>query len=145
MHRLLEFIKRIYVVLLFLLLEGIAIWQYATSTPYTEAKILSRTTAVGGYVSTKVTNIGHFFKLSGENNLLTRRIAELEQQRDAADAAAQAGTLQPVAFRETVLNVLQIVKDPQQSESAKNAALRSVLSYIVYEKPENRLALYFFT
>ncbi len=72
-------------------------------------------------------------------------IAELKQLRDAADAAAQAGTLQPIAFRETVLNVLQIVKDPQQSESAKNAALRSVLSYIVYEKPENRLALYFFT
>lgn len=79
MHRLLEFIKRIYVVLLFLLLEGIAIWQYATSTPYTEAKILSRTTAMGGYFSQKITNIDHFFSLSGENDLLTRRIAELEQ------------------------------------------------------------------
>ena len=73
------------------------------------------------------------------------RIAELEQQRDAAGAAAQAGTLQPAAFRETVLDVLQIVKDPQQTEAAKNAALRSILSYIVYEKAENRLALYFFT
>ena len=79
MHRLLEFIKRIYVVLLFLLLEGIAIWQYATSTPYTEAKMLSRTTAMGGYFSQKITNIDHFFSLSGENDLLTRRIAELEQ------------------------------------------------------------------
>ena len=54
MHRLLEFIKRIYVVLLFLLLEGIAIWQYATSTPYTEAKILSRTTAMGGYFGSRL-------------------------------------------------------------------------------------------
>lgn len=79
MHRLLEFIKRIYVVLLFLLLECIAIWQYATSSPYTEAKILSRTTAVGGYISKKITNIDHFFSLSGENELLNRRIAELEQ------------------------------------------------------------------
>ncbi|MBR5132868.1 MAG: rod shape-determining protein MreC [Alistipes sp.] len=79
MNRLLEFIKRIYVVLLFILLECIAIWQYATSTPYTEAKILSRTTAVGGYFSRKITNINHFFSLAGENNMLTHRVAELEQ------------------------------------------------------------------
>lgn len=79
MNRLLEFIKRIYVVLLFVLLECIAIWQYATSTPYTEAKILSRTTAVGGYFSKKITNINHFFSLPTENNMLTRRVAELEQ------------------------------------------------------------------
>ena len=79
MNRLLEFIKRIYVVLLFIFLECIAIWQYATSTPYTEAKILSRTTAVGGYFSRKITNINHFFSLAGENNMLTHRVAELEQ------------------------------------------------------------------
>lgn len=79
MNRLLEFIKRIYVVLLFVLLECIAIWQYATSTPYTEAKILSRTTAVGGYFSKKITNINHFFSLPMENNMLTHRVAELEQ------------------------------------------------------------------
>ena len=79
MNRLLEFIKRIYVVLLFIFLECIAIWQYATSTPYTEAKILSRTTAVGGYFSKKITNINHFFSLPGENDMLTHRVAELEQ------------------------------------------------------------------
>ena len=79
MNRLLEFIKRIYVLLLFILLESIAIWQYATSTPYTEAKILSRTTAVGGYFSKKITNINHFFSLPSENDMLTHRIAELEQ------------------------------------------------------------------
>ncbi len=79
MNRLLEFIKRIYVVLLFILLESIAIWQYATSSPYTEAKILSRTTAVGGYLSRKITNIDHFFSLPGENDMLTHRVAELEQ------------------------------------------------------------------
>lgn len=79
MQRLLEFIKRIYVILLFILLEGIAIWQYATSTPYTEAKILSRTTAVGGYFSKKITNLNHFFSLPKENDMLTHRVSELEQ------------------------------------------------------------------
>ena len=80
MHRLIEFIKRIYVVLLFVLLEGIALMQYAQSSPYTEAKILSRTTAVGGAVSGAVTGVGHFFTLPAENRKLTARIAELEQQ-----------------------------------------------------------------
>lgn len=89
MHRLIEFIKRIYVVLLFILLEGIALMQYGQSSPYTEAKILSRTTAVGGAVSGAVTNVGHFFTLSSENRMLTARIAELEQtlERERALAA----------------------------------------------------------
>ena len=53
--------------------------QYAQSSPYTEAKILSRTTAVGGAVSGAVTGVGHFFTLPAENRKLTARIAELEQ------------------------------------------------------------------
>ena len=73
------------------------------------------------------------------------RIDELEQQRGAAEAAVQSKTLQPADFRGKVLDVLQLIKDPNQTEAAKNAALRSILSYIVYEKAENRLALYFFT
>ncbi|MBR5342569.1 MAG: recombinase family protein [Oscillospiraceae bacterium] len=73
------------------------------------------------------------------------RIAELEQLQIDAEVDARSKTLEPVAFREKVLDVLQLVKDPQQTEAAKNAALRSILSYIVYEKAENRLALYFFT
>lgn len=79
MHRLIEFIKRIYVVLLFLLLEVGAIWQYATSTPYREAKILSRTSAVGGTISSAITDVQHFFSLPSENRMLTERIAILEQ------------------------------------------------------------------
>lgn len=92
MHRLIEFIKRIYVVLVFLLLEGAALWCYATSTPYTEAKILSRTTAVGGAISGMVTDVVHFFSLPENNRILTERVAELEQELEVgrqqlADAA----------------------------------------------------------
>ena len=79
MQRLIEFIKRIYLVLLFLLMEGVALWYYATATPYNEAKILSRATAVGGFFSGMVTDVGHFFSLPDENRMLTERIAVLEQ------------------------------------------------------------------
>lgn len=79
MQRLLEFIKQIYVVLIFVVVEGVALWYYATSTPYTEAKILSRTSAVGGAISGMVTDVRHFFTLSEKNRELTARVAYLEE------------------------------------------------------------------
>lgn len=82
MHRLIEFFRRIYVVLIFLLLEGIALWQYATSSPYTEAKIFARTTALGGAISEVITDITHFFSLPDENRRLAERIAVLEQEAE---------------------------------------------------------------
>ncbi len=79
MHRLIAFIKQIYVALIFLVVEGVALWCYATSTPYTEAKILSRTSAVGGAISGAVTDVGHFFSLPEKNRMLTARVAYLEE------------------------------------------------------------------
>ena len=54
MYRLLEFIKLIYVFVIFVVLEVAALWSYATSSPYTEAKILARTTAVGASIISEV-------------------------------------------------------------------------------------------
>lgn len=75
---------------------------------------------------------------------LFERIGELETQRAAAEEAALSQSLSPADFREKVLDVLRIVKDPAQTELAKNYALRTIISYIVYEKAENRIILYFF-
>ena len=86
MHRLIEFIKRIYVLVLFLLLEVAALWSYATSSPYTEAKILSRTTAVGGAVSGTITDVGHFFSLPEVNRTLTEQVAMLNEELAKANA-----------------------------------------------------------
>ena len=98
MHRLFEFIRRIYVFVIFLLLEGIALYTYATSSPYTEAKILARTTATGAAISGAVTDVGHFFSLKSENRKLTDRIAELSAELAAVEAleseAGRVDTLQ---------------------------------------------------
>lgn len=80
MHRLLEFIKLIYVFVLFIILEGMALWSYATSSPYTEAKILSRTTTIGAAISGTVTDVENFFALPEANRQLTERIAELNEE-----------------------------------------------------------------
>lgn len=90
MHRLIEFIKRIYVLVLFLLLEVAALWSYATSSPYTEAKILSRTTAVGGAVSGTITDVGHFFSLPEVNRTLTEQVAMLNEELAKANALVAA-------------------------------------------------------
>lgn len=79
MHRLIEFIKRIYVLVLFLVIEGVALWSYASSSPYTEAKILSRTTTVGGAISGTIADVEHFFSLAENNRQLSERVAELSE------------------------------------------------------------------
>ena len=87
MHRLIEFIKRIYIVLLFLLIEGVALWSYATATPYTESKILSRTTAVGSAISGTVNDVRTFLALPDANDKLTKRVAYLEAELERRDIA----------------------------------------------------------
>ena len=70
--------------------------------------------------------------------------AEIERLQAEAAASCRA-QLRPEAMREKVLDVLRVVKDPDQPEMAKNAALRTVISYIVYNKPAQALEVYFYT
>lgn len=94
MYRLIEFIKRIYVIVLFLLLEGVALWNYAQSSPYTEAKILSRTTAVGGAISSAISSVEHFFSLPSMNRMLTERVAELNKEVERLSLAEGVGVVE---------------------------------------------------
>ena len=91
MHRLIEFIKRIYVLVIFILVEGVALWTYASSSPYTEARLLSRTTAVGGAISGVVTDVGHFFSLPEQNRALVARVAELNELLESRDKIVAEG------------------------------------------------------
>lgn len=78
MYKLIEFIRRIYVVLLFLLIEAVALSYYANSSAYTQAKILSRANNVMGAVQGSIFNVRHYFTLRSQNEMLTARVAELE-------------------------------------------------------------------
>jgi Mg-chelatase subunit ChlI len=73
---------------------------------------------------------------------LTAGIEDLRRQQKAksAEAAAMAA---PADLSRKVLDVVQILESPEQSEQAKNTALRSILSHIVYDKPNNQLNLFF--
>ena len=80
MYRLLEFIRRSYVTLLFIVLEAIAIGFYARSTYYTQATILAGANALTGGLAGAITDIGGYFSLARENKALAKRVADLEQQ-----------------------------------------------------------------
>lgn len=80
MYRLLEFIRRSYVTLLFIVLEAIAIGLYARSTYYTQATILAGANALTGGLAGAITDIGGYFSLASENKALAKRVADLEQQ-----------------------------------------------------------------
>ena len=67
--------------------------------------------------------------------------AKAEQEKAKADSRS----MDPMEMQAKIYSVLELLRSPDASEAAKNAALRSVLSYIVYEKENNRLALYFYS
>lgn len=80
MYKLLEFIRRIYVVLLFVVIEAIALYCYALSSYYTQAKILAHANSVMGGIQGTIYNVRHYFTLRSENQLLAERVAHLESE-----------------------------------------------------------------
>ncbi len=80
MHRLFEFLRSVYVVVLFIVLESIAINFYAHSSIYTQAKMLSYSNSVVGGVQGFWSGIWGYFRLHGENQRLIVRVAELENE-----------------------------------------------------------------
>lgn len=80
MYKLIEFIRRIYVVLLFVIIEAVALYCYAQSTHYTQAKILARANGVVGGLQEAVFGVRHYFTLRGENVMLAEKVAQLESE-----------------------------------------------------------------
>ena len=72
-------------------------------------------------------------------------IAELQAKAAVAAEEAQTQQLDPIVFRKKVLDVLAVLQSPDSTEALKGEALRSIVSYIVYNKPAQRLEVYFYT
>ncbi len=87
MRKLIEFIRNIYVVVLFIILEIVAVSYYARSSAYTEARLLTRSNAVMGGFRGLFAGVRHYFRLGGENSDLIARVAELEERLARYDEA----------------------------------------------------------
>ncbi len=80
MHRLFEFLRSVYVVVLFVVLECIAISFYAHSDLYTQAKMLSYSNRVVGGAQGAWGGVREYFGLRKKNDILVSRVAELENE-----------------------------------------------------------------
>lgn len=83
MHKLIYFFKKIYVPLLFIILEVVAISLYATSSPYSQARTLAISHHVVGWANGLFSGLKGYLTLRHDNIALTERIAELESRLNA--------------------------------------------------------------
>ena len=77
------FIKKIHFVLLFIILEILAIRYYAISTTYSRAKLVAASNVLMGGIYAKVSGIGSYFSLKKENESLNKELAFLRNQLDS--------------------------------------------------------------
>ena len=93
MHKLIEFIRSVYVVVLFVVLEALAVSYYAHSTNYTQARLLARSNQLVGGVHGLFAGVRHYFSLGRENRLLLDRVTRLEERLAQYEEAATAARL----------------------------------------------------
>ncbi len=82
MIRFFLFLKKIYFVLLFILLESLAIHYYANSTAYTKVKLVSASNRMVGGLYANLSGIGSYFHLRRENRALQEQLAEAYNRLD---------------------------------------------------------------
>lgn len=93
MRKLIEFIRSVYVVVLFVLLEAAAIGYYARSTDYAQARLLARSTEVALGARSAFASVRHYFSLASENRVLLDRIGRLEERLSEFEETVNAAHL----------------------------------------------------
>lgn len=83
MHKLIYFFKQIYIPAIFIIIEVVALFFYATSTPYSQSRLLSFNHYITGWSDNIFTQMSGYFNLRKDNIVLTERIAELENRLNA--------------------------------------------------------------
>ncbi|MBQ5648242.1 MAG: rod shape-determining protein MreC [Alistipes sp.] len=87
MQKLIFFIRKSAVAVIFVVLEIIAIRCYAYSTPYTQSRLIAWSNSVFGFMHSAVTNMSNYFSLSEENVSLTEHIAMLKNRINELETA----------------------------------------------------------
>ncbi len=87
MQKLLLFIRKTGVAIVFVILEIVAIRCYAYSTPYTQARLLVWSNRVVGYIHSTFAGVSNYFTLRKENIRLTEHIATLENRIRTLEAS----------------------------------------------------------
>lgn len=78
MYRLVLFLRRIHVFVLFIIMQSIAIWMFASSNAYQRAKLIGVTSSVTGVMWEKLSDMRSYFGLKSENKMLVEQVAKLK-------------------------------------------------------------------
>lgn len=78
-----------------------------------------------------------------QKETIVQKIAQLEKQKESASEQTISEADKSNLMKKYVSEVLTIIKDDTVSEQAKNSALRSIISKIVFYRSENRIEVYF--
>ncbi len=103
MHKLIEFIRSTYVFVLFVVLEALAINNYAHGTHYTQARLLSRSNRVVGGLHGMMAGVRHYLLLGSENRELLDYVAQLTERLAEYEDAVSEPTLETVVDEEQKL------------------------------------------
>lgn len=83
MHKLIYFLKQIYIPVIFIILEITALVFYSTSSPYSQSRLMSINHYVTGWSGNIFLQMRSYFNLRKDNTMLNERIAELENRLNA--------------------------------------------------------------
>ncbi len=89
MNKVLILLKRVAVPVLFVLVEVLAIGYYTRATSFTRARLLTVYNGVTANIEGALRNVSDYFSLRKENDLLIRRVADLESQLAALDGSEE--------------------------------------------------------
>ena len=150
MHKLIEFIRSVYVVVLFVVLEALAVSYYAHSTNYTQARLLARSNQLVGGVHGLFAGVRHYFSLGRENRLLLDRVTRLEerlaQYEEAATAARLDSYMQDIGeskYRFAVASVVSNSTNRLQNLLTLNRGLRdSIQTEMAVLSPDGAMVGY---
>ncbi len=95
MYKLLLFLKKIYVLLLFILLESLCLHFYASSTSYTRSRLLTASNRYVGNLHAGLSYVGHYFVMGRENRILTGEVARLRNQLARYESDSTATLIAP--------------------------------------------------
>lgn len=80
MYRLLLFLRRVYVPVIFLVLEGLALHFYSNSSVHTRARMLGVSDNIVGGIYESVSKVEYFMSLGTTNKVLEGRVQQLENE-----------------------------------------------------------------
>ena len=83
MHKLIHFLKLVYIPVIFIILEITALVCYSTSSPYSQSRLMSINHYVTGWSGNIFLQMRNYFNLRKDNVMLNERIAELENRLNA--------------------------------------------------------------